>query len=294
MFQGLLGGIGSYMGNEGVTEGSNPPADMNNLQQPVNNISSLNNQNDSNQLQSVNDANEETRGYSIQNPFSKDREVSMFDPSIQPDSLVNEMNTQDNMFNDLPDERGLTDNMRMTKDFEGTVGNVYTDTMGLPHYGVGHQMTRGNKGSDNEYGEFGLANDASYGAGQQWVDLPVDSQRIDETFKSDYANAQNSAQNVLGLGDTDFQNIPENIRGIVTDMVFNMGASGLSRKFPNFLSDVRAGDYKAAASQLKFSDPSLDTSSEGESDYFNQTGDRAQAQYDTLSNDKPNDTLSYY
>jgi GH24 family phage-related lysozyme (muramidase) len=272
---GLLGSVGNLLGfgGGGVTEGNSPPGDMNKLEQPANNVSSLYNQNDSNQTQLANQ--------------SYDPNGVSEDPNIQPDSLRRMGESQNNMFDDLPNEHGLTDNMRMTKKFEGQKEHVYIDTEGNPTYGIGHKLT------EDELGLFGLSGQ-SYAENQDFEDLRVSKQKIDEVFPKDYANAQNSAQNVLGLGDSDYQNIPENIRGIVTDMVFNMGATGLLQKFPNFLSDVRAGDYDAAASQLKFTDPSLDMSSEGESAYFKQTKDRAQAHYDTLSNYSNYDTLSNY
>jgi hypothetical protein len=77
---GTISGIGGLLGfgGRGVTEGKPPPANMNNLNQPIYNVSALDNQNDYNQTQMAN----ESYDPSIQ-PL--DPNGVSFDPSIMSD-----------------------------------------------------------------------------------------------------------------------------------------------------------------------------------------------------------------
>lgn len=100
--EGLLGKIGQMSGSSAKT----PDNSLNPLNQPALNVSSMANQNNSNQTAQNEQNNRsfnmspvdltwhpegdtdapEGYGYSVKNPLSNDREVSMFDPSIRPDA----------------------------------------------------------------------------------------------------------------------------------------------------------------------------------------------------------------
>ena len=304
------GGVSGLLGK--LQFDSGPARDNNKMKQSVNNVSEVENPNDYNQQNLVKeqaDSLKPSEGsesmsalplQSQQTPYTTlssqsmselplqsgigalgDIETSGWYPSTSldnaEDSLVNEINTNNQVMQNVSSP---TSGMESTARFEGTVPNVYTDTGGIPHYGVGHKMT------SEEIDEFGLG-DYDFQPNQQLRDYKVDTSRIQDVFQSDYSSAQDSARNILNLSNEDYSNMPEDMRNMVTDMTFNMGAGGMS-KFPKFLDAIKGGRYGEAAGQLRYSQPyQTDTgewTGDEESAYYGQTGQRSAAHYKNLLN----------
>ena len=275
-----------------------PDRNLNNLKQPVNNVSEMESPNDFRQTEMVDSA---------QNPINynqrdidrvqmyKDRNWAIDDTinkgawdaygkeplAINPeDSLVNEINTRNNV---MDTALGPNPYMQMTAQFEGNVPNVYTDDKGIPTYGVGHKLT------NDELAEFGLRSDVSYAPGENWSDLKVDPQRINTQFETDYNLASEGAGRLMEQYGGNIQDMPEDLRALLTDMTLNMGVTGVGSNFPKFLNAMRDEDWNQAAAQLKYKNPIEQdgqwvAGSGGESDYFTQTGNRARTHYNTLLN----------
>jgi len=183
------------------------------------------------------------------------------------DALVNEIQTGNAMFDNLTNDYGLTNDMQNTMDYEGVSDSIYTDTKGHLTYGAGHKLTPA------EIEEYGLGGQ-SYAPNQVFHDKKVAKDKITGQFTKDYEHAQEYAKRAIGEG---FDDMPEEMRAIVTDMTFNLGQEGI-KKFPGFLQALRNKDYKRAAAELRYVNPQLNESGEyvagdrGESGYWSDVG----------------------
>ena len=100
------------------------------------------------------------------------------------------------------------------KKHEGFRVNVYDDHLGNKTGGYGHLMLEGETEPEGGYTK------------QYWEGV----------FQKDFNNAVNGAIKLVG------NDVPPEVLGIVTEMVFQMGISGVS-KFKKMLGAIKEGNY---------------------------------------------------
>ena len=110
---------------------------------------------------------------------------------------------------------------------EGVVHEIYLDHLGLPTFGIGHLVTE----DDPEHG--------------QPVGTPVDESRCIEAFESDVETTLSECHKLY----PDFEDLPEEVKQIIANMMFNMGRPRLS-KFKGMKAGVDARDWSRAADEM--------------------------------------------
>ena len=110
---------------------------------------------------------------------------------------------------------------------EGVKYEIYLDHLGLPTFGIGHLVTK----SDPEFGEP--------------VGTPVDKDRCIEAFSKDLETVMSDCYKLY----SDFDDLPEEVKRIIANMMFNMGRPRLS-KFKGMKRGVDARDWNAAADEM--------------------------------------------
>ncbi len=110
---------------------------------------------------------------------------------------------------------------------EGVVHEIYLDHLGLPTFGIGHLVTN----SDPEKG--------------QAVGTPVEESRCIEAFEQDIETTVSECTLLY----PDFEDLPEEVKQIIANMMFNMGRPRLS-KFKGMKRGVDAKDWNAAADEM--------------------------------------------
>jgi len=110
---------------------------------------------------------------------------------------------------------------------EGVKYEIYNDHLGYATFGVGHLVLE----SDMEHG-------LPTGTG-------VSEDRVNEAFRSDCESVLSDC-NILY---EDFEDLPEEVKQIVANMMFNMGRPRLS-KFKGMKRGVDAQDWNAAADEM--------------------------------------------
>lgn len=111
---------------------------------------------------------------------------------------------------------------------EGCVNSVYLDHLNLPTVGIGHLVTEW----DEEYGKP--------------VGTEVSEDRVNELFDQD---VQVTIDECKVLFD-DFDELPEEGKQIIANLMFNMGRPRLS-KFVKFREAVKNRDWVESGRQLK-------------------------------------------
>lgn len=111
---------------------------------------------------------------------------------------------------------------------EGCVNSVYLDHLNLPTVGIGHLVTEW----DDEYGKP--------------VGTEVSEERVNELFEKD---VQVTIDECKVLFD-DFDDLPEEAKQVIANLMFNMGRPRLS-KFFKFREAVRNRDWVESGRQLK-------------------------------------------
>lgn len=111
------------------------------------------------------------------------------------------------------------------KKHEGLRLNVYKDTLGIPTIYYGHRVRHGEV-------YLGTIEDA-----EKYLDI-------------DIAVAQ---QGCMGLF-PDFHEMSEGRQDVLTELVYNMGATKIRQGFPRFVHNVNRGAWEDAANELKFAD----------------------------------------
>ena len=110
---------------------------------------------------------------------------------------------------------------------EGNVEEIYLDHLGLPTFGIGHLVRE----SDPEHGwEVGTA---------------VSHDRCVEAFNEDIKTVVSDCYKLY----PDFDDLPEEAKRIIANMMFNMGRPRLS-KFKGMKRGVDARDWNAAADEM--------------------------------------------
>lgn len=140
---------------------------------------------------------------------------------------------------------------------EGRFKSMYKDSVGVPTIGQGFNLIKDNAKKRIE--ALGLNyNDVLSGK------TPIDDAQIDTLFADDTVIAQNSARKTF----PNFDSMSETHQKALTDATFNMGSFA---KFPNFVKQMKAGNYNAAAKEL-----SVGADGKSKSKWLTQVGKRAE------------------
>ena len=110
---------------------------------------------------------------------------------------------------------------------EGCKYEIYLDHLGYPTFGIGHLVRE----DDPEHG--------------QAVGTPVSEDRVAEAFNRDIDIVLVDCDKLY----EDYENLPEEVRLIIANMMFNMGYPRLS-KFKGMKAGVEAGDWQRAADEM--------------------------------------------
>ena len=110
---------------------------------------------------------------------------------------------------------------------EGSVNEIYLDHLGLPTFGIGHLVID----TDPEYG--------------QPVGTPVSEDRCNSAFDEDVKTVLNDCTILYD----NFDDLPEEAKRIIANMMFNMGRPRLS-KFKGMKRGVDTRDWNAAADEM--------------------------------------------
>ena len=109
---------------------------------------------------------------------------------------------------------------------EGVVYEIYNDHLGYPTFGVGHLVLE----SDPEY--------------NQPTGTPITEERVADCFDKDLDTATSECYALYGEGV--FNGLPDEVQGVLVNMMFNMGRTRLS-KFKNMTKALLNRDWKEAA-----------------------------------------------
>ena len=110
---------------------------------------------------------------------------------------------------------------------EGCKYEVYLDHLGLPTFGIGHLITE----KDPEH--------------QMGIGTPIDEIRVNEAFEQDVYVTVGECKKLFD----DWDKLPEEVRLIIANMMFNMGRPRLS-KFKGMKRGVDSRDWNAAADEM--------------------------------------------
>lgn len=127
---------------------------------------------------------------------------------------------------------------------EGYRSTVYRDSLGYMTVGIGHLV----QPADNlHFGDY------------------ADNERVMAFFEHDVNHAIEGAKSIF----KSFDDMPEDVQQVVVNMVFNLGATGLS-VFKKFIAAVKAGNWAQAAEEMK------------DSIWYTQTGCRSRRLYNRM------------
>jgi len=110
---------------------------------------------------------------------------------------------------------------------EGVKYEIYNDHLGYPTFGIGHLVLD----TDPEYGEE--------------VGTPVSEDRVAEAFDKDVEIVIDDCERLY----PDFDELPEECKLIIANMMFNMGRPRLS-KFKGMKAGVDSQDWNKAADEM--------------------------------------------
>tara|TARA_Y100000593_G_C4169034_1_gene265963 strand:+ start:228 stop:683 length:456 start_codon:yes stop_codon:yes gene_type:complete len=123
----------------------------------------------------------------------------------------------------------FTDRLREElKTDEGCKYEVYLDHLGLPTFGIGHLITD----KDPEH--------------QMGMGTPVDEIRVNEAFEQDIRITLGECKKLF----EDWDSLPEEVRLILANMMFNMGRPRLSG-FKKMIQAIKDSDWLEAANQMQ-------------------------------------------
>ena len=123
----------------------------------------------------------------------------------------------------------LTDRLREElKIDEGCKYEVYLDHLGLPTFGIGHLITD----KDPEH--------------QMGIGTPVDEIRVNEAFEQDVHVTLDECRKLFD----DWDNLPEEVKLITANMMFNMGRPRLSQ-FKKMIQAIKDSNWIEAGNQMQ-------------------------------------------
>ena len=111
---------------------------------------------------------------------------------------------------------------------EGCKYEIYLDHLGLPTFGIGHLVTE----RDPEY--------------QKEVGTVVDEIRVNEVFEQDIQVTVDECKILF----VDWSNLPEEVKLITANMMFNMGRPRLS-KFKKMIQAIKDENWYEAGNQMQ-------------------------------------------
>ena len=111
---------------------------------------------------------------------------------------------------------------------EGCKYEIYLDHLGLPTFGIGHLVTE----RDPEY--------------QKEVGTVVDEIRVNKVFEQDIQVTVDECKILF----VDWTNLPEEVKLITANMMFNMGRPRLS-KFKKMIQAIKDGNWLEAGNQMQ-------------------------------------------
>ncbi len=121
---------------------------------------------------------------------------------------------------------------------EGKEEKMYKDTKGIPTIGVGFNLKR--KDSDELLKQVG-ANPRRIKSGRE----KLNDKQIKRLLRHTLAESKNDAKLLV----KNFDTLPENVQGVLIEMVFNLGKYGLS-KFKNFLNYIQNKQWVKASKEM--------------------------------------------
>ena len=110
---------------------------------------------------------------------------------------------------------------------EGVKYEIYLDHLGLKTCGIGHLCRKGEAEYDMEVG------------------TPVSEERVAELFEKDIGWTENDCYKLI----PDFDMLPETVRLIVCNMMFNMGINRMGM-FKRLLAAIEDRDWQKAAVEM--------------------------------------------
>ena len=123
----------------------------------------------------------------------------------------------------------LTDRLREElKIDEGCKYEVYLDHLGLPTFGIGHLIT--NKDPEHQMG----------------MGTPVNEIRVNEAFEQDVHVTLDECRKLFN----DWDNLPEEVKLITANMMFNMGRPRLSQ-FKKMIQAIKDSNWIEAGNQMR-------------------------------------------
>jgi GH24 family phage-related lysozyme (muramidase) len=137
-----------------------------------------------------------------------------------------------------PPEKIIAGILPRVKQHEGVKSKVYLDSRGIPTIGVGFNLNR----------QDSLQRLNSIGVNYQLVKsgkAALSDSQISTLLMQDLNSAYEQAKSLIPNWDS----LPDQIKGVLTEMAFNLGKQGLS-EFKNFLSYITAYDYDKASTEM--------------------------------------------
>lgn len=126
----------------------------------------------------------------------------------------------------------ITDELKARiRDHEGCVDEVYLDSLGLATVGIGHLV------QPHERARF-----------KEGVKISPDE--IEDLFLIDLNRACAGAEQLIGQMYKGDRRLPQAIEHVIVEMVFQLGANGVS-KFRKMWKALSEGNKKEAAAQMK-------------------------------------------
>jgi lysozyme len=121
---------------------------------------------------------------------------------------------------------------------EGSKPFKYLDSKQIPTIGVGFNLTRGD--ATAQLKKVG-ANPEKVKSGKS----PLTQEQITALLFTDLKQAKANAQDLV----PNMEALPTQVQGVLTEMVFNLGKTGLS-EFKNFLAHIKQRDFDAASEEM--------------------------------------------
>jgi GH24 family phage-related lysozyme (muramidase) len=140
----------------------------------------------------------------------------------------------------------------VTMKYEGWRGKPYNDTLGIPHIGWGFNLT-------DPIVKSAIPDDVKNGSRELTKSeaMPI--------FEKLYSRAEQTARDYVG---DKFDKLPDAVKGIVTDMSYNMGSK--IKGFKDMKQAILTGDSQGIAYAMK------------DSKWFNQVGNRSKAHFNNI------------
>lgn len=149
-----------------------------------------------------------------------------------------------------PNEKYTNTNiMDMLMQDEGNRTSIYLDSEGNRSIGVGFNLERADKNTvKNDLLRAGISDDTANRLLAGDRSATITQEQIKKLLDADFEAHKKMAINFAG-GQSAFDSHPENIRNILINMTFNMGAGGIA-SFKNLKTALDAKDYNGVAREI--------------------------------------------